>query len=366
MDATPNADGPISEVTARKSAYRHRSPLLGEALRLELPQGPVEAFVRGDGPPLVLAHGWLANANLWRGSSTASAIASAASRSTSLSGASRSAALAARLDAEDCGALILAALDALDLRDATLVGNDSGGAYSQIALARAPERVGRLVLTSCETPYDEFPPPPFDGLPAVARTLRSLGRLLGALERPRGPRGFRRPSACWSSTRSTSWSPTPTRCPACMTQTSCATPRKVMAGAVDRCRSTPPAPRSSRRWRNAGPLRLVPRGPGLPDRARAPLRGGAGAGGGDRARRLLQLHPRGPARRARRRNRRRVGRIAADAGPAAATTPASGPSPPPARHGGARARRARASSSATSAPARSTRCRPSSPPTTRR
>jgi pimeloyl-ACP methyl ester carboxylesterase len=40
------------------------------------------------------------------------------------------------------------------------------------------------VLTSCETPYDEWPPPPFDGLPAAARDPAMLGQLLGALEDP--------------------------------------------------------------------------------------------------------------------------------------------------------------------------------------
>ncbi len=67
---------------------------------------------------------------------------------------------------------------------ATLVGNDSGGAYSQIALSRCPDLVARLVLTSCETPYDEFPPVPFDGLPAAARDPAVLGQLLAALEDP--------------------------------------------------------------------------------------------------------------------------------------------------------------------------------------
>jgi pimeloyl-ACP methyl ester carboxylesterase len=63
----------------------------------------------------------------------------------------------------------------------TLIGNDSGGAYSQIATAAHPERVARLVLNSCETPYDEFPPPPFDGLPAVAADPVVLGQLFEAL-----------------------------------------------------------------------------------------------------------------------------------------------------------------------------------------
>jgi pimeloyl-ACP methyl ester carboxylesterase len=185
MSAAPSVDGPISRHVGGDSAHRHRSPLLGEARRLGLPQGEVEVFVRGEGPPLVFAHGWLANANLWRG-----VIDRLAGRFRCIAldlplGAHRvPAAPAARLDAAGCGALIAAALDALDLREATVVGNDSGGAYSQIALARESERVGRLVLTSCETPYDEFPPPPFDGLPAAARDPEVLGQLLGALEDP--------------------------------------------------------------------------------------------------------------------------------------------------------------------------------------
>ena len=39
----------------------------------------------------------------------------------------------------------------------TLVGNDSGGALSQIVVTTRPERIGRLVLTSCDY-RDNFPP----------------------------------------------------------------------------------------------------------------------------------------------------------------------------------------------------------------
>ena len=48
-------------------------------------------------------------------------------------------------------------LAALDLDDVTLVGNDSGGAMCQVLVARRPARVGRLVLTNCDT-HDNFPP----------------------------------------------------------------------------------------------------------------------------------------------------------------------------------------------------------------
>jgi len=87
-----------------------------------------------------------------------------------------------------CGALVLDVLDALELSDVTLVGNDSGGAYCQIAVSQRPERVTRLVLNSCETPYDEFPPPPFHGLPEAVRDDKVLPTLLHALEDREGRR----------------------------------------------------------------------------------------------------------------------------------------------------------------------------------
>jgi len=48
-------------------------------------------------------------------------------------------------------------LDHLDVDDVTLVGNDSGGAISQVVAANHPERLGRVVLTNCDM-YDAFPP----------------------------------------------------------------------------------------------------------------------------------------------------------------------------------------------------------------
>ena len=162
-----------------------RSPLLGEALDLDLAQGRLQAFRRGSGPPIVFAHGWLANANLWRG-----VVDRLSAQHTCIAldlplGSHRVAMPAgADLSPAGVGELITAALDELELADVTLVGNDSGGAYAQVALAQRADRVGRLVLASCETPYDEFPPAPFDGLPAAAGDLETLGALLGALRDP--------------------------------------------------------------------------------------------------------------------------------------------------------------------------------------
>jgi pimeloyl-ACP methyl ester carboxylesterase len=53
--------------------------------------------------------------------------------------------------------VIAGLLEALDLRDVTLVGNDTGGALCQLVIAYQPERVGRLVLTNCDA-FEVFPP----------------------------------------------------------------------------------------------------------------------------------------------------------------------------------------------------------------
>ncbi|HEY2767712.1 MAG TPA: alpha/beta hydrolase [Solirubrobacteraceae bacterium] len=55
-----------TETTATDIDWRWRSELLGEPRVLDLPQGSLRCFVRGEGPTVVFAHGWLANANLWR------------------------------------------------------------------------------------------------------------------------------------------------------------------------------------------------------------------------------------------------------------------------------------------------------------
>jgi pimeloyl-ACP methyl ester carboxylesterase len=170
-------------------AHRWRSELLGEPHTLERDDGSLDYFERGEGPPLLFSHGWLANANLWRkvvdrlhGDFRCLAL--------DLPLGSHRTPMAPGADLSPLGVagLIAAALERLDLSEATLVGNDSGGAYSQIALARYEKqtagRVSGLVLTSCETPYDEWPPAPFDGLPEAARDPEVLGQLFAALEDP--------------------------------------------------------------------------------------------------------------------------------------------------------------------------------------
>ena len=71
-------------------------------------------------------------------------------------------------------------LEHLDLRDITLVGNDSGGALAQVMAATNAARVGRVVLTNCDM-YDTCPPNIFSYfklLPYVPGSLWITGRAL--------------------------------------------------------------------------------------------------------------------------------------------------------------------------------------------
>ena len=260
------------------ASHRHRSALLGESIQLSLAQGSVEAFTRGEGPPLVFVHGWLANANLWR-----KVVDVLADRYRCIVldlpfGAHRvPLAEDADLSAEGCGALVADALEALGdtlgLDRVTLVANDSGGAYSQIALARRPERVARLVLTSCETPFDEFPPKPFDGLPDAARDPATLRQLFSALEDPevrRLPVAFgllvKHPL---DETISDAYALPCVRDAGVLHDAS-----KVIAGASTAAVHAA-ARELDRELEQARPVRVVARGSGVSSRARAPLRGAA-------------------------------------------------------------------------------------------
>jgi pimeloyl-ACP methyl ester carboxylesterase len=77
--------------------------------------------------------------------------------------------------------VITGLIEALGLRDVTLIGNDTGGALCQLVIATQPERVGRLVLTNCDA-FEVFPPRRLERLYRAAQTpalwwaIAQLGR----------------------------------------------------------------------------------------------------------------------------------------------------------------------------------------------
>src|SRR3979411_835434 len=68
-------------------------------------------------------------------------------------------------------------LDALNIDQVDLVGNDSGGGIAQIFAALYPERVRSLTLTDCDT-HDNWPPEAFKPFLAMA----AAGGLRGTLD----------------------------------------------------------------------------------------------------------------------------------------------------------------------------------------
>src|SRR5215467_4562772 len=166
-----------------------RDPALGEPRELELAPGRLRCFEAGSGPAIVFVHGVLLNANLWR---KVVARLSPEFRCIALDLPLGSHELPMNPDADlsprGVTNLIADAIEALGLQDVTLVGNDTGGALCQMLVTSRPERVGRLVLTSCDY-RDNFPPPGFEGFVKILVTLEPLVPVLFA---PLRVRAFRR------------------------------------------------------------------------------------------------------------------------------------------------------------------------------
>ena len=144
------------------------SEALGERKEVRLPQGTISYRERGSGEPIVFVHGLLVNGDLWR------KVVPELSKDyrcivpdLPLGSHTQPMDETADLSPYAVAKLIDDFLAGLDLRDVTLVGNDTGGAFCQIVVTRHPDRIGRLVLTPCDA-YDNFPPRFFKYLLAPA------------------------------------------------------------------------------------------------------------------------------------------------------------------------------------------------------
>jgi len=156
---------------------------------IDLPNGTVEYRVAGPedstAPPVVFVHGFLVNGSLW--ATTADALAKAGVRSYAPDWPLGSHNRALRPDADQSprgiARHVIAFLDAMGLEDATLVGNDTGGAICQFVLDTDQSRIGRIVLTNCDA-FDAFPPSPFDILFKPFRSARAIKGLMAPMKVP--------------------------------------------------------------------------------------------------------------------------------------------------------------------------------------
>ena len=155
-----------------------RAPILGEAKQLDLPSGRLRYHDVGSGPTIVFVHGLLVNANLWR-KLVERLAPDFRCIVLDLPLGSHVAPLAPGTPntVPDVAGAIADMLEALGLDDVTLIGNDSGGALSQIVVTTRPERIGRLVLTSCDY-RDNFPPKLFAYFKPAAAIPGALWALL--------------------------------------------------------------------------------------------------------------------------------------------------------------------------------------------
>lgn len=160
----------------------------GERKEIELPAGRIRYREAGEGKAVVFVHGFLVDGRLWDG-----VVDRLSDRCRCIAPdwpiAAHQVAMNPDADLSPTGiaALIAGFLEALQLDDVTIVGNDSGGAISQVLVTRRPARIGRLVLTNCDT-HDNFPPGIFKAMPPLAKlpggmTLLSAPFRIGALAR---------------------------------------------------------------------------------------------------------------------------------------------------------------------------------------
>jgi pimeloyl-ACP methyl ester carboxylesterase len=146
---------------------------------VETPSGRISYVEAGSGPVALFVHGVLLNKHLWR------------HQLAGLSDIRRCIAidLLAHGDTEIApeqdvsvtanAKMLKEVLDALQIDQVDVVGNDSGGGIAQIFAALNPERVRSLTLTNCDT-HDNWPPEAFK--PFVEMVAGGgLGKTLNAM-----------------------------------------------------------------------------------------------------------------------------------------------------------------------------------------
>lgn len=149
-----------------------------------------EATGPEDGRPVVFVHGYMMGGQLWR--QVSERLAERGLRCIAPTwplgahpeplrpGADRSITGVAKIVADG--------LAALDLNDVVLVGNDTGGVVTQLVAVHHPERLGALVLTSCDA-FEHFPPPV---LKPVILAAKSKTLFRAAIQAVRAPVARRR------------------------------------------------------------------------------------------------------------------------------------------------------------------------------
>jgi pimeloyl-ACP methyl ester carboxylesterase len=163
-----------------------------ETVNLDLPQGTVPVHIDGDGPPVLFIHGALVDHRLWDPVVERLDGVRAIRPDLPLGSQATPCKPGADLTPPGLARLIAGVMEQIELQDVTIVGNDTGGALTQITAAAHPERIGRVVLTNCDA-YDQFLPNAFKGLqilPRIPGALRLTAQALKIDALRRSPLGY--------------------------------------------------------------------------------------------------------------------------------------------------------------------------------
>ena len=140
----------------------------------ELPAGTLHYREYGAGEPVVFVHGFAVDGRLWE--PVAQRLAGRGLRCIVPTWPFGSHRTPMKPDADlappAAAGIVGDFLAALELDQVTIVGNDSGGAVTQMLVTTDASRIGRLVLTNCDA-FEEFPP-------GVFKLMSKAGRLPGA------------------------------------------------------------------------------------------------------------------------------------------------------------------------------------------
>jgi pimeloyl-ACP methyl ester carboxylesterase len=147
-----------------------------------LPQGTIhyEEVGPADGRPVVCVHGYLMAGDLWAPLAERLAARGLRVFTPTWPFGSHTEAMTGDVTPHGIAAIIAAFFAALELDDVVLVGNDSGGAISQVVAAHHPERLGALVLTNCDM-FENFPPSFFKALVKAAKVPGGLKTALAPM-----------------------------------------------------------------------------------------------------------------------------------------------------------------------------------------
>ena len=155
--------------------------------RIDINAGTIHYEATGpeDGRPVVFVHGYLMGGGLWRQVSERLAGMGLRCIAPTWPLGAHPEPLRAGADRTINGVAGIVAdfLDALDLEDVVLVGNDTGGVVTQLVAVHHPKRLGALVLTSCDA-FEHFPPPILKPVLLAAKYKPLFGAATAAMRVP--------------------------------------------------------------------------------------------------------------------------------------------------------------------------------------